>query len=158
MNRRTLLGTCGGLFTATVAGCLDLGSNTPNRRLMFIRIHNASDWSEVDIRVTRDGVVAFEESFSLPAFEPDNDKENPEATFYDWPHAELLVDEWKTDPAPFEVEYRLTGGEWNQEDFADSEKEIVGISVDIQGFDYTTVNHRVYEFDSTEQVEELLSE
>jgi hypothetical protein len=127
---------------------------------MFIRVDNTSNESVVDIRVTRNDTNVFEERFEIPAFEGAESGEEHEAKFHDRPHMILIEDEWDTSPASFEVGYRNAGGEWEQQNCSESEKEIVGLTVDILGFGTSNpgISARIHEFESTDQVEMLLAE
>lgn len=158
MKRRSAIGIIGSAITAGLAGCLNLDLGDDLQRLMFIRIHNASDESVVDIRVIRDGDKAFEDRFEIPAFEGADSADEHEAKFHDRPHIILIEDEWDTSPAPIKVEYRLADGKWKHQQFSDSDNEIVGLTVQVLGFTAPGINSRIHEFESTDQVELLLQD
>ncbi|GEM_PF-4448207 len=158
MKRRSAIGMIGSAITASLAGCLNLDLGDDPKRLMFIRIHNDSDESVVDIRVIQDGEKAFEDRFEIPAFEGADSGDEHEAKFHDRPHIILIEDEWNTNPTSVDVEYRLADREWEYQQFSESEKEIVGLTVQVLGFSAPGINSQIHEFESTDQVELLLEE
>lgn len=158
MNRRQYLALVGAASAAGTAGCTRLGFGRTERRLWYVWLHNTGHSQTIRVRVDRNGERVFADRFELGENWGSNEEDHPPETIIAGRDENRLIEgEWDTDPATFTVEYGRPDREsWTEARFSDVETEHVGLRINGRHFDAPSVGYLPHEFESAEEVRELL--
>jgi len=160
MNRRELLGKLAIGGTTVLAGCNTV-LQEEDRRLWFLRIHNASSQSvDLEVSVLRSGSKVFNQNYNqIPSFQ-DADQDNP--SYEDSENIVFINNKWNPKPGNYAVEYSYRGDSKRQNvnSIKDINSEHIGVGMVFLGgaSGRHQVEFRVVEFESRSDVMEFFEE